>query len=79
MLKIKESGCIRHVSKRAYHQKWKDKGYEIVENLDAEEEVEEKLADKTVEELRDIAKELELTGYYSLKKDELKKEIEKVK
>ena len=78
MLKIKERGCIRLVSKRAFNNKWKSKGYEIVEDLDAEEEIEEKLADKTVEELRDIAKELELTGYYSLKKDELIVEIEKV-
>ena len=78
MLKIKERGCIRLVSQRAFNNKWKDKGYEIVEDLDAEEEVEENLVDKTVEELRDIAKELELTGYYSLKKDELIAEIEKV-
>ena len=79
MLKIKERGCIRHVSKRAYNNKWKGLGYEIIEDLDAKEETEENLADKTVEELRDIARELELTGYYSLNKAELKKEIEKVK
>ena len=78
MLKIKERGCIRLVSKRAFNQKWKDKGYEIVEDLDAEEETEENLADKTVDELRDMARELELTGYYSLNKAELIAEIEKV-
>ena len=78
MLKIKERGCIRHVSKRAYNNKWKRLGYEIIEDLDAKEEAEENLADKTVEELRDMARELELTGYYSLKKDELIAEIEKV-
>ena len=77
MLKIRERGCIRHVPKRAYHQKWKDKGYEIVEDLDAEKE--KKLGDKTVDELRDIAKELNMSGYYNLKKDELIAEIEKVK
>ena len=77
MLKIRERGCIRHVSKRAYHQKWKDKGYRIVEDLDAEEEQE--LEDKTVDELRDIAKELDMSGYYNLKKDELISEIEKVR
>ena len=75
MLKIRERGCIRHVSKRAYNQKWKDKGYKIVEDLDAEEELE----DKTVDELRDIAKELNMSGYYNLKKDELIAEIEKVR
>jgi len=75
MLKIRERGCIRHVSKRAYNNKWKGLGYEIVEDLDAKEN----LADKTVDELRDIAKELELTGYYSMRKDELIAEIEKVK
>ena len=63
--------------KRAYHQKWKDKGYEVVEDLDAEEDQE--LGDKTVDELRDIAKELDMSVYYNLKKDKLKKEIEKVK
>ena len=98
MLKIKERGCIRHVSKRAYNNKWKRLGYEIVEDLDAKEEkfdvkeitVEingeevvaqlkrEWLEDKTVDELRDIARELQLTGYYGLKKDELIAEIEKV-
>ena len=78
MLKIKERGCIRHVSKRAYNNKWKRLGYEIIEDLDAKEEVEENLTDKTVEELRDIARELELTGYYSLNKAELIAEIEKV-
>ena len=77
MLKIKERGCIRHVSKRAYHQKWKDKGYEIVEDLDAEKE--KKLEDKTVDELRDIAKELDMSGYYNLKKDELIAEIQEVR
>ena len=77
MLKIRERGCIRHVSKRAYNQKWKAKGYKIVENLDADEEQE--LGDKTVDELRDIAKELDMSGYYNLKKDELIAEIEKVK
>ena len=77
MLKIKERGCVRHVSQRAYHQKWKDKGYEVVEDLDADEEQE--LGDKTVEELRDMARELELTNYYSLNKAELIAEIEKVK
>ena len=76
MLKIRERGCIRHVSKRAYHQKWKTKGYKIVEDLDADEEQE--LGDKTVDELRDIAKELDMPGYYNLKKDELIAEIEKV-
>ena len=83
MLKIRERGCIRHVSKRAFNQKWKDKGYEIVEDLDAKEEVEdveeEDLSNKTVEELRDMARELELTNYYSLNKAELIAEIEKVK
>ena len=53
-------------------------GYEIIEDLDAKEEVEENLTDKTVDELRDIASELELTGYYSLNKAELISEIEKV-
>ena len=66
------------MSKRAYNNKWKRLGYEIVEDLDAKEEAEENLADKTVEELRDIARELELTGYYSLNKAELIAEIEKV-
>ena len=99
MLKIKERGCIRLVSQRAFNQKWKGKGYKIVEDLDAEEEkfdvkeitVEidgekvaaqlkrEWLKDKTVEELRNIAKELELTGYYNLKKDELIAEIEEAR
>ena len=77
MLKIRERGCIRHVSKRAYHQKWKDKGYEVVEDLDADEEQE--LGDKTVDELRDIAKELDMSGYYNLKKDELIAEIQEVR
>ena len=77
MLKIRERGCIRHVSKRAYHQKWKDKGYRIVEDLDAENE--EKLEDKTLDGLRDIAKELDMSGYYNLKKDELIAEIQEVR
>ena len=68
---------MRHVTRRAYNQKWKDKGYEIVEDLDAEEEQE--LEDKTVDELRDIAKELDMSGYYNLKKDDLIAEIEKVR
>lgn len=77
-MRIKRGGVTRHVSQRAFDTKFKQQGYEIVENLDAEKEVEEKIEDKTVDELRDIAKELELTGYYSLKKDELIAEIEKV-
>ena len=77
MLKIRERGCIRHVSKRAFNQKWKDKGYEVVEDLDADEEQE--LGDKTVDELRDIAKELDMSGYYNLKKDELIAEIQEVR
>ena len=79
MLKIKERGCIRLVSQRAFNNKWKSKGYEIVEDLDAEEEIEEKLKDKTVEELRGIARELDLTGYYSLNKAELIAEIEEAR
>ena len=78
MLKIRERGCIRHVSKRAYNQKWKAKGYKIVEDLDAEKK-EQELEDKTVDELRGIAKELDMSGYYNLKKDELITEIEKVR
>ena len=66
------------MSKRAYNNKWKRLGYEIIEDLDAKEEAEENLADKTVEELRNIARELELTGYYSLNKAGLIAEIEKV-
>ena len=78
MLKIRERGCIRHVSKRAYHQKWKAKGYEIVKDLGAEKK-EQELEDKTVDELRDIAKGLDMSGYYNLKKDELIAEIQEVR
>jgi hypothetical protein len=63
------------VSQRAFDTKFKQQGYKIVE----EEVVEEELADKTVDELREIAKEEGLTGYYKLNKDELTAEIEKVK
>lgn len=76
MVKIRDRGCYRHVSKRAFHQKWKDLGYEIVEDEDEKEDNnednnEDNLADKTVKELRKMAKELDLTGYYSLNKSDL--------
>ena len=73
-MKIRRGGVTRHVSQRAFDTKFKQQGYEIVE----EEVTEEELADKTVEELREIAKEEELTGYYKLNKDELIAKIEKV-
>ena len=55
------------MSKRAFNSKFKQQGYKIVKKS---------LTDKTVDELRGIAKEKNLVGYYSLKKDELIKEIE---
>jgi len=73
-MKIRRGGVTRHVSERAFDTKFKQQGYEIVEEV-----VEEELADKTVDELREIAKEEGLTGYYKLNKDELIAEIEKVK
>ena len=73
-MRIKRGGVTRHVSQRAFDTKFKQQGYEIVEQVEEKEE----LADKTVDELREIAKEKELTGYYSLKKDELIVEIKKV-
>jgi len=73
-MKIRRGGVTRHVSQRAFDTKFKQQGYEIVE----EEVTEEELADKTVEELREIAKKEELTGYYKLNKDELITKIEKV-
>jgi len=83
MITIKERGCYRHVSKRAFNQKWKDLGYEIVEeeSNDIKEENKDQatLEDYTVVELREIAKELDMTGYYSLKKDDLIDKIKKVR
>ena len=73
-MRIKRGGVTRHVSQRAFDTKFKQQGYEIVEEV-----VEEELADKTVDELREIAKEEGLTGYYKLNKDELIAEIEKVR
>jgi hypothetical protein len=73
-MKIRRGGVTRHVSQRAFDTKFKQQGYEIVEEV-----VEEELADKTVDELREIAKEEGLTGYYKLNKDELIAEIEKVR
>jgi hypothetical protein len=73
-MKIRRGGVTRHVSERAFDTKFKQQGYEIVEEV-----VEEELADKTVDELREIAKEEGLTGYYKLNKDELIAEIEKVR
>ena len=77
MLKIRERGCIRHVSKRAYHQKWKDNGYEIVEDLDAEKE--QNLEDKTYDELYEIAQDVNLKGRSTMDRDKLIAEIEKVR
>jgi hypothetical protein len=74
-MKIRRGGVTRHVSERAFDTKFKQQGYEIVEEVEEKEE----LADKTVDELREIAKEEGLTGYYKLNKDELTAEIEKVK
>ena len=74
-MKIRRGGVTRHVSERAFDTKFKQQGYEIVEEVVEKEE----LADKTVDELREIAKEEGLTGYYKLNKDELTAEIEKVK
>jgi len=74
-MKIRRGGVTRHVSQRAFDTKFKQQGYEIVEEVVEKEE----LADKTVDELREIAKEEGLTGYYKLNKDELTAEIEKVK
>jgi hypothetical protein len=73
-MRIKRGGVTRHVSERAFDTKFKQQGYEIVEEVEEKEE----LADKTVDELREIAKEEELTGYYKLNKDELIAKIEKV-
>ena len=73
-MKIRRGGVTRHVSQRAFDTKFKQQGYEIVEEVVEKEE----LADKTVEELREIAKKEELTGYYKLNKDELIAKIEKV-
>lgn len=86
-MKIKREGVTRHVSERAFNTKFKKQGYEIVEEESQTEmekdyanyDKQEDLWDYTVEELREIAKEEELTGYYSLKKDELIAEIEKVR
>jgi len=73
-MKIRRGGVTRHVSERAFDTKFKQQGYEIVEEVVEKEE----LADKTVDELREIAKEEGLTGYYKLNKDELITKIEKV-
>ena len=72
-MKVRRLGITRIVSEEEYQNYWKSRGYEIVE------EKEESLEDKTVDELREIAKESDMTGYYNLKKDELIEEIEKVK
>ena len=84
-MRIKRGGVTRYVSQRAFDTKFKQQGYEIVEKPQtemekqyAEYDEQEDLWDYTVDELREIAKEKGLTGYYSLKKDELIAEIEKV-
>lgn len=75
-MRIKRGGVTRHVSQRAFDTKFRQQGYKIVE--EKQEEIEEELSNYTVDELRDKAKELELSGYYKLNKDELIAEIEKV-
>ena len=84
-MRIKRGGVTRHVSQRAFDTKFKKQGYEIVEKPQTEAEKEyaeydeqEDLWDYTVDELREKAKELELTGYYKLNKDDLIAEIKKV-
>lgn len=69
-MKIKERGCIRHVSKRAFENKWKALGYEIVE--------EEELEDLTYKELYEKAQDLDITGRGSMDKEELLVAIKKV-
>ncbi|WP_286169642.1 Rho termination factor N-terminal domain-containing protein [Halocella sp. SP3-1] len=54
------------MSERAYSAHYKALGYEIVE-----EKAGTNLDDMTVKELRELAKDKDIEGYYDMKKDEL--------
>lgn len=64
---IKKGGHRRHVSRRAYRQKYKRLGYEIYEDLTEEKELEE----MTYDELADKAREKEIEGRSKMNKEEL--------
>jgi len=64
---IKKGGHRRHVSKRAYRKKYKRLGYEILEDLTEEKELEE----MTYDELADKAREQKVEGRSKMNKEEL--------
>lgn len=86
MLHIKKGGHYRHVSKRAYKSRYKRLGYEIVEEKDPENESKQENngpvelvngEDYTVEELKQICRDEEISGFSNLKENELVELINK--
>lgn len=79
-MKIKKGGIYREVSEKAFKNKWKSLGYEkIKEEKENSVEIPEEVNadDYTVKELKNICKELEISGYSNKNQDELIEMINK--
>ena len=68
-MKIRDRGVTKEVTEKEYNNRWKALGYKIVEEKSNYE-------DLTVDELRELAKDAEIEGYYSMRKAELIEAIE---
>lgn len=85
MITIEKDNKKILATEKAFEVLYKDRGYKKVEDVTVKVEVKEDikeeedtipLAKRTAEELRIIAKEREVRGYYRMNKDELLKELE---
>lgn len=74
-MKIRKGGITRHVSKRAFNRKWKDAGFEKVEEV---EENDNELQDMSHQEIYEIAQEYGIDGRSKMDKQELIQAIEGV-
>lgn len=63
-MRIKKGGIYREVSERKYNRRWKELGYEIVEENDD-------LEDMPHDEIYEIAQEYDISGRSKMSKEEL--------
>ena len=71
-MKIERYGICRECSEREYENKFKQQGYELVEELEGLKK------EYTVEELRALAKDNKIKNYWSKKEENLIEELKKV-
>lgn len=75
MLKVQKDDKIMEVTQRAYDILYKQRGFEVIEEKKKATK-KKKAKDLTLDQLKEMAKEKEIEGYYRMTKEELLKELE---